>query len=121
MPKKLQGDKRGRRSMSSKTARNRLPAHSVKDLLTRNSPTLQRVTAQRTRQNIWEKWLQEQLPGELHEQLSGVSEQHGVLTVFAVSAAWSARLRFALAELEARARELAPQLERIEVKVLPRR
>ena len=71
------------------------PTHSVKDLLARVVPGLTRVTEQVNRQNYWLEWLSQHLPAEIHARISGVSEQRGILVVFAESAAWSARLRYA--------------------------
>jgi hypothetical protein len=94
--------------------------HSVKDLLARVVPTLTRVTEAVSRQNYWHKWLSEHLPAEIHARISGVTEQHGMLVVFAESSAWSARLRYAILELEPAIRAAAPELTGIEVRVLPR-
>jgi len=96
------------------------PTHSVKDLLARLVPTLTRVTEQASRQNYWLQWLSQRLPAEIHTRISGVTEQHGILVVFAESAAWSARLRYAVLELEADLRAAGPELTSIEVRVLPR-
>jgi hypothetical protein len=106
--------------MSSRTSLVSPPAHSVKQLFNKPSASLRRVTDQLARQNYWEKWLATHLPAELRAHLSGLSEQQSTLTVFAKSAAWSARLRFAMAALEADMRSARPDLKRIEVKVLPR-
>jgi len=94
--------------------------HSVKDLLARVVPTLTRVTEAASRQNYWHKWLSEHLPAEIHARISGVSEQHGILVVFAESPAWSARLRYAVLELEPDMRAAGPELTGIEIRVLPR-
>jgi len=63
---------------------------------------LTRVTAQASRQNFWNCWLSTHLP------------------IFAETAAWSARLRYAILELEREIRAAAPALTDIEVRVLPR-
>jgi len=81
---------------------------------------LRRVTDQLAKQNYWEKWLAAHLPVELRAHLSGLAEQNDTLTLFASSAAWSARLRFAVAALETDMRSARPTLRRVEVKVLPR-
>src|SRR5579859_1422005 len=120
MPKKLYRDKRNRRSMSSRTSPVSRQAHSVKQLFNSSSAGLRRVTDQLAKQNYWEKWLAAHLAAELRAQLSGTAEQGGTLTVFASSAAWAARLRFAIAALEAEMRSARPELTRVEVKVLPR-
>jgi hypothetical protein len=96
------------------------PTHSVKDLLARVVPGLTRVTEQVSRQNYWLEWLSQHLPAEIHARISGVSEQREILVVFAESAAWSARLRYAILALEAHIRAAEPGLTNIEVRVLPR-
>jgi hypothetical protein len=96
------------------------PTHSVKDLLARVVPGLTRVTEQVSRQNYWLEWLSQHLPAEIHARVSGVSEQRGILVVFAESPAWSARLRYAVLELEPAIRAADPGLTSIDVRVLPR-
>ncbi len=106
--------------MRSRTRPVSPPADSVKDVLARVLPSLKRVTDQAARANFWEKWLSERLPAEIRPRISGVTEQDGRLTVFAVSAVWSARLRYAVAELEPAMRNARPGLTEVAVRVLPR-
>jgi hypothetical protein len=94
--------------------------HSVKDLLARPAFTLTRVSAQAGRQQFWDGWLKSRLGPELHGRVSGISEQEGKLVVFAESAAWSARLRFAVAELEGEIRQASAAISSVSVRVLPR-
>ncbi len=81
---------------------------------------LTRLTEQAARQNLWSEWLSAQLPAEIHARISGVNERDGRLVVFAESAAWCARLRFALIELEGALRAAHPLVQSIQVRVLPR-
>lgn len=120
MPKKMTRNKRGNTPMRSRTGPNSRQAHSVKDLLTRRAPGLMQFTAQSTRHNFWRCWLSERLPPEIRPRLSGVSEQAGKLVIFAETAAWSARLRYAVLELEAEMRTADPTLREVRVRVLPR-
>ena len=120
MPKKAGRNKRGKPLMRSRTRPVSPPADSVKDLLRRVLPSLKRVTDQAARANFWEKWLSERLPPEIRSRVSGVTEQEGRLTVFAVSAVWSARLRYAIAELEPAIRSARPGVTDVAVRVLPR-
>ncbi len=94
--------------------------HSVKDVLARMVPTLTRVTEAAQRQNYWLNWLSQHLPAEIHARISGVTERQGILVVFAESPAWSARLRYAVLEVEPQLRAAGPELTNIEVRVLPR-
>ena len=107
--------------MSSRTSLVSRRPDSVKDLLTRHVPGLTRITDQAARQNFWSAWLSAHLPAEIHSRISGVSARDGTLVVFAETAAWSARLRFAVVELEPAIRAADPQLTDIRVRVLPRR
>jgi hypothetical protein len=94
--------------------------HSVKDLLLRRAPTLTRVTTQSARANFWNEWLSDRLPPEIRARVSGVVERDGTLTVFAESAAWSARLRFIVQELEPQILAAAGGLTAVRVRVRPR-
>ncbi|MGQ0835907.1 MAG: DciA family protein [Gammaproteobacteria bacterium] len=94
---------------------------SVKGLLGRaRNPVLSQISAQKGSQDAWRAWLATRLPEDLAGRVSGVVEREGVLTVFTESAAWSARLRFALAEADADVRARSPGLSRVVVKVMPR-
>jgi hypothetical protein len=53
-------------------------------------------------------------------RLSGVVEREGTLVLFAESAAWSARLRYAMQEIDATVRAAHPTVAQIKVRVLPR-
>jgi hypothetical protein len=120
MPKKMSRNKRGSSRMRTGTPSRAMRIHSVKDLLTRKSALSTQVTQHAIRQNLWEKWLASHLPAELAARVSGVSEHGQTLVIFAASAAWSARLRYALAELEPDMRAADATLGAIEVRVLPR-
>ena len=56
----------------------------------------------------------------METHVTGVVERDGTLTIFAESAAWSARLRFAIADLEPQIRERNTHIEKLAVKVMPR-
>ncbi|MBS0380171.1 MAG: DUF721 domain-containing protein [Proteobacteria bacterium] len=94
--------------------------HSVKDLLARVSPGLRDLGIRAARQEAWGEWLGGHLDPELRAKVRSVTERSGTLTVFAESAAWSARLKFALAELVPRLRAERPSVKDIEVRVMPR-
>ncbi len=108
---------RTRAGVKSKTGH---PVHSVKDLLKSPAFALNRVADQVSRQQFWDRWLQDQLGAALHGRISGISEQEGKLTIFAESAAWSARLRFAVAELDGQIRAADGKIRSVSVRVLPR-
>ena len=108
------------RSRAGLKSRPGAPLHSVKDLLSRYAPALTRVTEKAEKQDFWSAWLAAQLPAPLPQKISGVTERQGTVVVFAESAAWSARLRYALLELEPEARLAAPGFIAMQVRVLPR-
>ena len=120
MPKKMSRNKRVKSPMRSRTALIPAQAHSVKDLLARRVPSLTRVTAQSARQNFWSCWLSERLPAEIAARVSGVNERAGTLVIFAETAAWSARLRYAVLELEPEIRAADSSLNAVKIRVLPR-
>ena len=120
MPKKMHLDKRGKHPMRSRTGPISSRVHSVKDLLARRAPSLMRVTAQSARQDFWSCWLSDHLPAELRARVSGITERTGNLVIFAESAAWSARLRYAVLELEHEIRAADPAVTAVKVRVLPR-
>jgi hypothetical protein len=120
MPKKMSRNKRGKSPMRSRTGLTPAPPHSVKELLARRVPALTRVTAQAARQNFWNCWLSTHLPPEIRPKVSGVTERDGTLVIFAETAAWCARLRYAVLELGREIRAADPSVTDIEVRVLPR-
>ena len=93
--------------------------HSVKELLSRSAPALTRVTDQAARASLWSDWLCRHLPTDLAPRVSAVIERDDALVIFAASAAWCARLRYALQELEPQIRADFPALTAISVRVRP--
>ena len=83
-------------------------------------PALTRVTDQAVRADFWNGWLCRHLPTDLVGRVSGVVEREDTLVVFADSAAWSARLRYALHELEPQVRAASAGISAIRVRVRPR-
>jgi hypothetical protein len=73
---------------------------SVKTLL--DNPrfkALARINEQAAQQQHWHAWLRAHLPEELAAHVSGVAVRDTTLVIFTESAAWCARVRYALAEL----------------------
>ena len=94
---------------------------SVKALLGRISRNIATpVAEQRHTQEGWREWLENKLPEGLATHVTGVVERERTLTVFAESAAWAARLRFSIVELEPQIRERNADIEKLVAKVLPR-
>ena len=121
MPNKLRRDKRGgSRNSATNVSKPFRRADSVKDLLAHASPTLTRVTDQTNRQNHWKQWLAAHLPPALTPHLSGVVEREDTLVIFAESAAWSARLRYVIQELEPGIKQARPTIQHVSVRVMPK-
>ncbi len=134
MPNKSRPHKRSVRQTGSRSLRTRAhsasqplhsgskphSAHSVKDLLARAVPVLSQAADQSARQAFWRPWLEAHLPPELPGRITGITERDGNLVVFADSPAWSARLRYALQELDAPIRQAQPDIKEVTVKVMPR-
>jgi len=121
MPNKLRRDKRGgTRRLATNVSKTFRRPDSVKDVLGRLTPTLTRVSDQAARQSFWNQWLAQHLPSELLPRLSGVVEREATLVIFAESAAWSARLRYVMQDLEPQIREAQPTIQQVSVRVMPR-
>jgi hypothetical protein len=121
MHNKLRRDKRSSaRKPATNVSKPFRRADSVKEVLGRASPTLTRVSDQAARQTWWKQWLAQQLPAELTPRLSGVVERENTLILFAESAAWSARLRYVMQDLEARIKQAQPTIQQVSVRVMPK-
>ncbi|HUL45818.1 MAG TPA: hypothetical protein VLV25_01820 [Steroidobacteraceae bacterium] len=79
-----------------------------------------RVTTAAARASFWNEWLSNRLPPETGARVSGVVERDDTLVIFAESAAWSARLRFAVQELEREMLAAARGIRSVVVRVRPR-
>jgi hypothetical protein len=91
-------------------------------LLSRSShAALGRVAGQRQSQSDWRIWLSSKLPAALATRITGVTENAENLVIFAESSAWSARLRYAIAELDSDIRRANPAIQNVSVRVMPKR
>jgi hypothetical protein len=121
MPNKLRRDKRGgTRELATSVSKPFRKPHSVKEVLGRASPTLTPLLDQAGRQSYWQQWLAQRLPAELTSRLSGVVERDDTLVIFTESAAWSARLRYFLPELQDRVKHAQPTIQQLSVRVRPK-
>jgi hypothetical protein len=121
MPNKLRRDKRsGTRNSATNVSKPFRSADSVKTVLGRLTPNLTRVSDQATRQTFWKQWLAQHLPSELTPRLSGVVERDDTLVIFAESAAWSARLRYVMQELQPQIKQARPTIQQVSVRVMPK-
>jgi len=94
--------------------------HSVKALLERRNPVFSESFAHQARQDAWQQRLAQILPNGLAARINQVLARGDELVVYAESAVWAARLRFALAEADAAVRADHPEIATISVRVLPR-
>lgn len=112
------------------SGRSRRPIpHSVKQLLT-DGPALRQLRRRLpgpqapSHQEDWTKWLRERLPSELAAHLRTVvrrplpAPRAAQLVLFADSATWCARLRYALGALESDIRTRDAAIGPIQVRVL---
>jgi hypothetical protein len=121
MPNKLLRHKRGgTRNVATSVSKPFRKPDSVKDVLRRATPTLTRVADQAGRQSYWQHWLAQNLPPELTSRLSGVVEREDTLVIFTESAAWSARLKYVLHELQTRIKQAQPTIQHVSVRVMPK-
>jgi hypothetical protein len=115
MPNKIKRNKRD----DGRMRRRQRSGDSVKDLLAGTQPALQRLSEQAARQALWRAWLDAHLPQEARAHVSGIVERRDTLVIFTASAAWSARVRFAVAEIEDTLKRAHPAILKVEVRVLP--
>ena len=121
MPNKLHRNKRGgSRKLATNVSKPFRSPDSVKDVLNRATPALLRVSDQASRQRYWREWLAQHVPAELTARLSGVVEREDTLVIFAESAAWSARLRYVIQELQGEIKQAGPTIQHVSVRVMPK-
>ena len=73
----------------------------------------------RANQQDWVEWFAAALPEELRGAIVNVVKKGNELTVLAVSAGWSTRVRYALAGLTPELKARAPDIVKITVRVSP--
>jgi len=93
---------------------------SVKDLLARAAPGLADITRRLQEQQDIAAWTRARLPPELAAQVTEVLEKEGELAVFAASAAWAGRLRYAVEELQAELATGYPHIKSVRIRIMPR-
>ena len=93
---------------------------SVKDLLQRSTPVLAGLQREAVRQRDWLQWVKRELPEELAVHVTGVTEQGGALVIFAESAAWGVRLRYAMPQLLDAVSSQPGNIQGVRIRVVPR-
>jgi hypothetical protein len=120
MPNKPLRDKRTSRRGSNARLRGQTTPQSAGEILARADQALPGLAEQLALHRSWREWLDTHLPAPLPGKLSGVVECDGCLTLLACSSAWSARLRYALRDIEPLIRAHAPRITEVRVRVQPR-
>jgi hypothetical protein len=93
---------------------------SVKDLLQRSTPVLAGLQREALRQHDWLQWVQRELPEELAGHVTGAVEQPGALVIFAESAVWGVRLRYAAPQLLTAVSAQQANIVAVRIRVAPR-
>src|SRR6185436_15606250 len=113
MPKRPTRDKQNVRPGSA--------PRKVGDLISARLPTLAERAKKGPETSEWQVAVMEALGPELANKVNRVSLDGGRITVVVESAAWAARVRFALGEAERRLRDAIKDLTTIRVEVKPPR
>ena len=95
------------------------PPRTVGDLISARLPTLVQGAPKTDESSAWQVAVMEALGPALANKVNRCSLDGGRLTVVAESSAWAARIRFALAEVEPRLRELVPGFKELAVRIRP--
>jgi hypothetical protein len=111
--------RRGSRTAANRGTPYRNSMDSVKDLLQRSTPVLAGLQREALRQRDWLQWVQRELPEELATHVTGATEQSGELVIFAESAAWGVRLRYAAPQLLNAIGGQEPGIAGVRVRVAP--
>jgi len=93
---------------------------SVKELLQRSTPVLAGLQREALRQRDWLQWVKRELPEELAVHVTGVTEQSGELVIFAESAAWGVRVRYAAPQLLDVLGSQSANIVGVRIRVVPR-
>jgi len=92
---------------------------NVKDLLAKAGITSKGIAQFADQQSRWSSKLAAALDPALFVRITGTGFEGGTLTVYVESAAWSARLRYALAECLPRLQESDATLTAVSVRLRP--
>jgi Dna[CI] antecedent, DciA len=124
MPKKPPQNKKSIREKSSRTIapfarRGKRSSPQSLGRIMQEQGWMQGLRQVRARQLDWVEWLRSVLPEELRAAVVNAVPRGPELVVLAVSAAWSARLRYALAALAPELKVRAPDIVKVAVRVAP--
>jgi hypothetical protein len=120
MPKRSGRNKNFRPHSETPRAYGQRVPFIVKDLLAKAGITSKGVAQFAEQQDKWLARLRETLDPALCEHIIGTGFDAGTLTVYVETAAWSARLRYALAERLPALRALDGTLQNVNVRLRPK-
>ena len=92
---------------------------SVADLISARLPTLAEGAPSTSATSEWHVAVMKALGPELANKVNRCSLDGGRITVVAESSAWAARMRFALADIEPRLKEILPGFRELAVRIRP--
>jgi Dna[CI] antecedent DciA-like protein len=92
---------------------------SVGDLISARLPTLVQGAPKTDEASAWQVAVMDALGPELANKVNRCTLDSGRITVVAESSAWAARMRFALAEVESRLKEIVPGFRELAVRIRP--
>ena len=92
---------------------------SVGDLISARLPTLVQGAPKTDETSAWQVAVMDALGPELANKVNRCTLDSGRITVVAESSAWAARMRFALAEIEPRLKEIVPGFRELAVRIRP--
>ncbi len=120
MPKRQPRNKNFRPRSETPRAYGQRASFIVKDLLAKAGLTSKGIATYANQQERWKDILRAALEPSLAQRITGAGFADGTLTVYVESAAWSARLRYALAECLPQLREAEATLTKVSVRLRPR-
>jgi hypothetical protein len=91
------------------------------DLISARLPALAQRALLAPEESVWHVAVMKALGPELANKVNRCTLDSGRITVIAESAAWAARMRFALAEVESQLLAVTPGIRELAVRVRPRR
>ena len=120
MPKRPPRNKNYRPLSETRNAYGQRAPFIVKDLLAKAGITSKGISQFAEAQDKWLSRLRETLDPALLERVTGTGFEAGILTVYVESAAWSARLRYALADALPALQAADSSIKNVGVRLRPR-
>jgi hypothetical protein len=116
--KKTMPEKGSRPAYKQTRVTGRAPPQTLARIM-KDQGWMQGLKQVRALQQDWVEWLAAALPEELRGAIVNAVQKGNELTVLAVSAGWSTRVRYALAALEPEIKARTPVIAKVTVRVSP--